>query len=107
MNTILYPLTAAAIAKPIPVLPDVGSIKTSPGISVLDYSASSTIRLPILSLTEPAGFKNSHLTRSSHSIPSSLVMLLILTMGVLPMQSRIESLIFFEWSRVSFMCGHF
>jgi len=68
---ILYLLAAAAIARPIPVLPDVGSMRMSPGLHLPYFSASSTILLPILSLTEPPGLRYSHLTSTSHLIPSA------------------------------------
>ena len=45
---------------PIPVFPDVGSIKVIPAFNLPDLSASSIIRKPILSFIEPPGFKNSH-----------------------------------------------
>jgi hypothetical protein len=51
---------AAAIARPIPVFPEVASIKVCPYLILPDYSASETILFPILSFREPPGFKNSH-----------------------------------------------
>lgn len=45
----------------VPVLPEVGSMRTSPGLMRPDFSASSTILLPMRSLTEPPALKNSHL----------------------------------------------
>lgn len=87
-NTMMqrYPFTAAAKAMPIPeefqcscknrmnhcvimtennvqyepVFPEVGSIRTSPGLILPAFSASSTIRAPIRSLTLPPALKNSH-----------------------------------------------
>ena len=56
----LYPLTAAARAIPIPVLPEVGSMMVSPSFKVPSFSASSTILRAILSFTEPPALKNSH-----------------------------------------------
>ena len=44
---ILYPLTAAESAIPIPVLPEVGSIRVSPGLIFPARSASSTLLLGI------------------------------------------------------------
>ena len=44
-----------------PVLPEVGSMMVSPGFSWPAFSAASTIRRPILSLTDPPALKNSHL----------------------------------------------
>ena len=46
---ISYPLTALARASPIPVLPEVASTILSPGWSLPVFSASRTIRFPILS----------------------------------------------------------
>ena len=44
----------------MPVLPEVGSMMVSPGLSWPFFSASSTILRAILSLTEPPALKNSH-----------------------------------------------
>lgn len=55
----LYPLAAAIDARPIPVLPDVGSMIVAPGLSFPLFSASSIISLATLSLTLPAGLKYS------------------------------------------------
>ncbi len=49
-------------------LPEVGSIKQSPGLIRPDFSASSIIRLPIRSLTEPPALKNSHLATRRNKI---------------------------------------
>ena len=59
---ILYPFTAAARAKPIPVFPEVGSMIVQPGLSSPAVSAASIMRLPIRSLTEPPALKYSHFT---------------------------------------------
>lgn len=45
----------------LPVFPDVGSMIVDPGLRIPLASASRTILYPILSLTLPPGFKNSHL----------------------------------------------
>ena len=45
-----------------PVFPEVGSIRTSPGLMSPRASASSIILRPILSLTDPPALKNSHFT---------------------------------------------
>lgn len=45
----------------IPVFPEVGSMRVSPGLMRPEASASSTIRSPILSFTDPPELKNSHL----------------------------------------------
>jgi hypothetical protein len=54
-------LIAAAIARPIPVLPLVASTTTPPGLSSPRRSAPSMIASPIRSLTEPPGFRFSAL----------------------------------------------
>ena len=56
-------LAAATLAKPMPVLPLVGSIIVAPGFRRPLPSASSSIALAILSLTLPAGLKYSSLAR--------------------------------------------
>ena len=56
-----YPLTAAAIARPTPVFPDVASTIRPPGLSLPARSAASIIASPIRSLTDPPGLKNSAL----------------------------------------------
>ena len=63
-----YPLVAAASARPIPVLPEVGSISVSPGLMRPDASASRIIWRPMRSLTDPPALKNSHLARSCDGI---------------------------------------
>ncbi len=60
----LYPFAAATLARPIPVLPLVGSIITESALSFPVFSASSIIAFAILSLTEPAGLKYSSFTRT-------------------------------------------
>ena len=47
----------------MPVLPEVGSMMTEPGLSLPALSASSIMALAILSLTEPAGLKYSNLAK--------------------------------------------
>ncbi len=59
---ILYPLAAPTQARPIPVLPDVGSTIVSPGLIVPAFSASSIIRRAIRSLTDEPGLNDSILT---------------------------------------------
>src|SRR5690349_5076345 len=78
----------------MPVLPEVGSISVSPGLMRPDFSASSSMRTPMRSLTEPPGFMNSHLPSSSQG--RSRPMRESRTIGVLPVVSRIESRI---WDR--------
>jgi len=74
---------------PMPVLPLVGSIRVSPGLMRPDFSASSTMRRPMRSFTEPPAFMNSHLARISQ--PYSLPTFWMRTMGVWPMAWRMES----------------
>ena len=77
------------MARPIPVLPEVGSMMVSPGLMRPCFSASRIIRLPIRSLTLPPAFMNSHFARISHScVP--LPILLRRTRGVHPTWSRID-----------------
>jgi hypothetical protein len=64
-------LIAAAIASPTPVLPLVGSTMVPPGRSQPLRSASSTMRMPIRSLTEPPGFINSSLATSGVRMPAA------------------------------------
>ena len=52
---ILYPLAAATAAKPIPVLPLVGSIITDPLCGLPVFPASSIIAFAILSLPNLPG----------------------------------------------------
>ena len=92
--TALYPLEAATIARPTPVLPLVGSIIVPPGLRVPAFSASAIILRAGLSLALPPGFTASNLTRSSASIFSIFSMLFILTRGVPPISSVTFCLIF-------------
>src|SRR5690242_14830505 len=61
VNTQRYPFTAAAIASPTPVFPDVASTMRPPGFRRPSRSAASIIATPIRSFTEPPGLKNSAL----------------------------------------------
>src|SRR6266513_2420553 len=81
-----YPLTAAPIASPPPVLPDVGSTIVPPGFSFPSRSAASIIASPIRSLFEPPGFMYSSLARSVAGNPSERRDRR--TIGVLPTRSR-------------------
>ena len=54
--------TYLCLTSRLPVFPDVGSINVVPGFNIPFLSASSTIRSPILSLTEPPELKYSHFT---------------------------------------------
>src|SRR5581483_1502758 len=58
-----YPLIAAAIARPTPVFPEVGSTIVPPGRSFPSRSAASIIPRPMRSLTEPPGLRNSSFAR--------------------------------------------
>src|SRR5438093_800285 len=53
------------MARPTPVLPDVGSTIVPPGRSFPSRSASSIIARPMRSLTEPPGLRNSSFARIS------------------------------------------
>src|SRR2546422_8012977 len=81
-----YPFTAAAIASPTPVLPDVASTISPPGLRRPSRSAASIIATPIRSLTEPPGLKNSALAYSG--VPSPWVTLFKRMSGVHPIVSR-------------------
>jgi hypothetical protein len=71
-------LTAATIAKALPVLPLVASTMVSPGLIAPVSSARSMMYLAMRALMEPEGLRNSHLANTP-SISSS---------GVSPMASR-------------------
>src|SRR6267378_6224726 len=81
-----YPFTAAAIANPTPVLPDVASTIKPPGLSFPSRSAASIIARPMRSLTDPPGLKNSAFPNTGVRIPR--VTLLIRISGVQPIVSR-------------------
>src|SRR6266704_1979159 len=81
-----YPFTAAAIASPTPVLPDVASTMSPPGVSRPSRSAASIIATPIRSFTEPPGLKNSALANTGVRIPC--VILFNRIRGVHPIVSR-------------------
>src|SRR5688572_31883387 len=72
----------------MPVFPLVGSIRVSPGLMRPFFWASSTMRFPIRSFTEPPAFRYSHLAR--YSQPVLRPMFFRRTIGVLPIDSRIE-----------------
>src|SRR6185436_6905463 len=73
---------------PMPVLPLVGSIKVSPGLMRPFFCASSTMRLPMRSFTEPPALRYSHFAR--YSQPVFLPMLRSRTSGVLPIDSSTD-----------------
>ena len=89
VRMILYPFAAAMDARPIPVLPDVGSMITEPSFKIPFSSASSIIAFAILSLTLPAGLRYSSFTRSVASKPSSFSMFTTSTSGVFPISPNV------------------
>src|SRR5205807_1144984 len=78
------------MARPCPVLPEVGSMMVPPGRSLPVRSASSTMVRPIRSLTLPPGFSCSSLARMVGLSPA--VTLCRRTRGVCPTRSRMLSL---------------
>ena len=70
VNTILYPLTEATRASPIPVFPEVDSTIVPPGLSFPERSASSMMLTPMRSLTDPPGFMDSTLARINPLTPA-------------------------------------
>ena len=76
------------MAKPTPVLPEVGSTIVPPGFSLPSASAFSIIAKPIRSLTEPPGFRYSSFARSRGRTPRPIAS--SRTIGVLPTSSRTE-----------------
>ena len=90
----LYPLTAATAARPIPVLPLVGSIMVAPSFKIPFFSASSIIANAILSFTEPAGLNASSFTKMVASVtPAFAAYLPAFTIGVFPTNSNVLDLI--------------
>ncbi len=88
VSMILYPFDAATAARPMPVLPLVGSIMTAPGFNTPLCSASSIIAFAILSFTLPAGLKYSSFASILAFAPSFSANLLSSAMGVLPTKSK-------------------
>ena len=90
----LYPLATAMAARPMPVLPEVGSMMVAPAEMTPRRSASSSISFATRSLTLPAGLKYSSLRSSFafkfHFFPR----LAASTRGVFPTRSRIPLYIF-------------
>jgi hypothetical protein len=81
------------MARPWPVLPEVGSMIVPPGFSRPARSAASIIGRPIRSFTEPPGLSISSLARSSGCAsgePRSAVSREIRTRGVSPTRSTME-----------------
>ena len=75
---------AARAARAIPVLPEVGSMITVPGVSSPFASPSSSMALATRSFTEPAGLKYSSLASSLASRPSAASMWVSSSSGVWP-----------------------
>ena len=94
----LYPLITAAIASPMPVLPDVPSMIVPPGLSAPERSASSIIRTAIRSLIELPGLNVSTFA-STVALTTPRVMELMRTIGVSPIASRMLAQIFFKCPR--------
>mmetsp|Transcript_6663 Transcript_6663/g.16417 ORF Transcript_6663/g.16417 Transcript_6663/m.16417 type:complete len:203 (+) Transcript_6663:721-1329(+) len=88
-----YPFEAATMARPMPVLPEVGSTRVDfPGAMSPRASASWIMLRAMRSFTELAGFDDSSL--ATISAPQSAVTLFSLTSGVWPMSSRMLDAIF-------------
>jgi hypothetical protein len=75
----------------MPVLPEVGSTITEPGLIRPSRSAASSMAKQIRSLTEPPGLSCSHLA-NTRALPG-LSAHGTRTSGVLPMSSRMLSMI--------------
>ena len=94
VKTQRYPFTTAAIASPMPVLPDVPSMIVPPGLSSPLRSASSIMRTAMRSLMEFPGL-NVSIFASTVALTMPFVIRLMRTMGVSPIASRMLSQIFF------------
>ena len=95
VSTAWYPFAVATAARPIPVLPDVGSIIVAPGFKMPFFSASSIIARLIRSLTDPVRFRYSNFVRIVASVtPAASLYLLAFKIGVPPISSTALSLIF-------------
>ena len=79
-----YPLAAARAARAIPVLPEVGSMITVPGVSSPFASPSSSMALATRSFTEPAGWKASTLASIRAASPCFCSRRVSSSRGVLP-----------------------
>src|SRR5690606_27917246 len=89
VSTSLYPSRRQTSARPMPVLPLVGSTTQSPGFSFPLAAASSIMAREMRSLIEPAGLRCSHFAQRV-AAPSG-ARLLMRTIGVLPTNSSMES----------------
>src|SRR4029453_12442228 len=83
-----YPRTAQTIARPIPVLPLVGSTTMAPGLSTPRRSASSIMATAMRSFTLPPGLSDSSLP--STVAPPGRGMWFSRTRGVAPISSSTE-----------------
>ena len=86
----LYPLAVPTAARPIPVLPLVGSMMVAPGLRIPFSSASRIISLAILSLTLPAGLKYSSFANTLALRSNSFSIFFSSRSGVPPMSSSID-----------------
>ena len=77
------------MARPTPVLPEVGSMIVPPGLSSPSRSAPSIIAMAMRSLTLPPGLSISSLASTSQR--ASGIARRIRTSGVFPTRSRTES----------------
>ena len=87
VRMVRYPLAAASAARPIPVLPDVGSMMTEPSFNKPFSSASLIIYRAALSLTLPAGFLYSTFTSTLAFTLCAFSTFVTSTRGVFPMIS--------------------
>ncbi len=92
----------AAMAKPKPVLPDVGSTMVYPGSIRPCFSAASIIWMPMRSFMLPPGLRNSSLAKIVHGMPS--VNLFSLSTGVFPIRSRMLVVTFLMLFWAGFLC---
>ena len=87
VRTSLRPRAAATNASAMPVLPEVGSMRTVSFVMRPDFRASSIIAKPMRSLTLESGLKNSSLRSTSACALWRAAVRLRRTRGVLPMVS--------------------
>src|ERR671929_113050 len=80
----------AAIARPVPVLPDVGSMIVPPGRSRPSRSAASIRRIATRSLIDPPGLKYSTFATTCGATPAAIRD--SRTSGVFPTVSRVEAI---------------
>jgi hypothetical protein len=85
VNTQRYPFTAAVMARPKPVLPEVLSTRVAPGLMSPASSARRTILTAMRSFTEPPGLRFSILASTVAELAAGS--LWSLTSGVPPTSS--------------------